>query len=1278
MRNRLGMSLLCFHLKICARKFCRAIAVMVTLSVTISVGVLRAQNGLGMINGEVSDPGAAIVTDAAVEIVNVASGIRQSVKTNGSGLFSVPALNPGNYDVVVTKPGFERTILSGVTLNAAQTISLKIVLPVGKETTSVTVTAQGAMLSPDVSDVTTTVDHVIVQNLPYPERSSLEATLLVPGVNGDPLQPGGVSTENPGAYTSYVSPGSSISVGGAAPGQTSLIVDGSDVTQGSFPRAGVNLSGDIVHEVTAITGGISAKYGRTGGGVIVQTSRPGTNEYHGSATWRHTDPFFNAHPLGAAAGSALRQNYYGGYLGGPVWIPKVYNGRKKTFFFVGVEPARMSNKYAFRGTFFTPDELAGNLNNSLAVIDTSVLKTSGYAAAIAAPRPKGNGVYYQAPVNANGFPSGPIYNTTGSYQQVTGPLADCGSAWIAANPSAKVCPNDVGPQLQQNAFAKYVLSLMPTPSNPGPYVRFYRPDGSWDTDGTNAIYSRGVLNRDNRYSIRIDHQIGIADQIWGRYTDIPVEADRYFALPSSNPLQMVPTDDSYAKNLALSWTHTFNSRFVNNFHAAFLRNRQIRVAPAATQDYAAKFNLTPAVSGKGFPSLGNLTPSGYTGLQPGIANASIQIDQNFTVGNDATWVLGKHLLQFGVDVRRIQSNQYDMSGLTGGKYSFAPNSVNSGAGNGSALGAFILGNINSYSNTPVSVPGYYRWHYYAGYFQDDWKVFSNLTLNLGLRYEVEEPRTEAHNNQGVVYKGIVGNLNGMSISTAFCFSDGCNHQKNLWPTNWRGFEPRIGISYSPTQRTTIRGAYTLSRAPLTGYENTPDPNFNVASGSIGGQNGGMTPNSTVNYITNPVGPLTSAFTALNGNRGPLYYSTGLTLYYVNQTNSVPYTQQWSFTTQYQLASRTLVQVTYQGLRGVHLIGPFSKPLNTPNLGQLISLIQSHANFAGQTPNPYGIKQNGAVMNESLINSLYPYQNFFNQSLTELYPREGTSSYHGFYASVNQQYGSDLSLLANYTWSKSMDNVGSTNTTVLGGFSASQAQNPFDLHSEWSVSGFDQPSRVKAGYAYRLPLGRGKTLFGNTSRWVNVLVGGWSTSGIFTMQSGVPNTITLGNGGYFYSSTPYGLNGCTNRAGCISSALPTGYVLRPNIVPGVPLINKNWKKAPFTGTPYLNAAAFSIPGSVDNPQFGNAPRTLAGARSPRETMFDASINKNFSLGESRALNINANFINAFNHPVYYGVNTRTLYNNAVGTFTTPAGFGLLNSGNTAGMSRTIQVGARFEF
>lgn len=1243
---------------------------------------LQGQSGQGSISGRVTDIQEALVPKASVTVLNTETGTTVTTNTNDSGFYSVPSLNPGNYSITVARRGFETTVVRNVIVSAASQTTIPVILQVGHENTEVTVTAQEALLTKDTSDVVTTVDHEIVQELPYPERSALEATLLVPGVNGDPLQPGGIATENPGAYMSTVTPGATLSIGGGAPGTSSIYVDGSDVTQASFPRAGINLSGRIVQETTTIVTGLSAKYGRTSSGVIVQTSTPGKNAYHGGLTWRHNDPYFNAYPLGGTAPSNNHENYYGAYVGGPVWIPKIYNGRKKTFFFVGIEPARLRTSFTFRGTLLTPDELAGKLNNSLPLLDQTILKNQGAAAAIAAPRI--GGIYYQSPNNAQGFPSGPIYGSPSQYRQIPG--------------------NDVSAMLAQNEFAKYVLSLMPSPTNPGPYVKFDRPDGLWQSDGTNGTYERGSKNIDNRYSIRIDHQRG-TDRFFIRYTDVPLTNYRYYGVDQNNPLTMTPSDSAYSHDLAFGYTKVFSNSIVNNFHYSFLRVVQNRIPPPSTQakDYAGSFGLTPAVLGKGFPTLGSFNTNGITyTIQPGPSNSNptgIQKDQNFILGDDISWIKGRHSLQFGFDLRWIQSNQYDLSGLGGGKYSFTANMTGNGGSGGHSLASFILGNISSFTNTPVSVPGYYRWRYYAGYLQDDWSLTPKLTLNIGVRYELETPRMEKTNNQAILRTDQKGVLNGKATEAALCFANGCGGAKTLFPTNYWGIEPRIGFSYAPTSQTTVRGSYGILRLPLTGYENTPDPNLNVGSVAVGYQTGGVTPNNVVNYITNPVGPLTSALTALNGNRGPILYSLGLAPVYVEQTNAVPYTQTYSVTLQYQPWSKTLLQANYQGLKGTHLIGSFTQPINAPSIGTIIAAIQSKANLGGQSNNPYGIMQAGSIVKETNLQALNPYQNFFNQSVLEIYPRRGTSSYNGLFLSMNQRFGKGLSLLLNYTWQKSMDNVPQTNVGTSGGFGTAPPQNPFDMRNEWSVSSFDQPSRLKFGFTYKVPLGRNAFL-GNHGRVINNLIGNIQVSGIGSISSGYPNYINLNTPGYFYSVTPTGMNGCSASGTskyCVASALPVGYTLRPNIVPGKKLINPNWKKNPFglygsAATPYLNPDAFSTPGNPGNaalgipptPAFGNAPRTMTNARTPRETIFDAKISKGITFRERYQFNINATFNNAFNHPVYFALGNRSLDTITTSTVTgaiTPsvlANFGTLNQSNTAGFSRIIRFGAEFTF
>jgi hypothetical protein len=399
---------------------------------------------------------------------------------------------------------------------------------------------------------------------------------------------------------------------------------------------------------------------------------------------------------------------------------------------------------------------------------------------------------------------------------------------------------------------------------------------------------------------------------------------------------------------------------------------------------------------------------------------------------------------------------------------------------------------------------------------------------------------------------------------------------------------------------------------------------------------------------------------------------------------------------YQLTSKTLVQGTYQGLKGTHLIGAFTGQFNTPTVSTIASAISSNQYLGLQiAPNAYGISQNGAVIKETNLQLLNPIQNFFNFPLTEIYPREGASAYNALYMSVNQRFGHGLSLLANYTWSKSIDDVPDTGTGAnSGGFGTAAQQSPLTTAGEKAVASFDQPSRLKAGYTYQLPLGRGQT-FDTHNGFLNQLLGNISTSGILTVESGVPNSVTLGSTGYFTSMTPTGTKGCvatgtTNGAPnkfCASAALPSSYTLRPNIVPGVPLINKNWKANAFNGnfTPYINPAAFMTPGTQGNPMLGNAPRTLSDGRTPRETMFDASVRKGFTFRERYKVSLVGTFINAFNHPVYYGLGTRTLQssvtaNLATGTLTPVANgsFGQLNAGNTSGFSRVIQVGGEFTF
>jgi hypothetical protein len=1009
----------------------------------------------------------------------------------------------------------------------------------------------------------------------------------------------------------------------------------------------------MVQETTVVSSGLPAQYGRSQGGVIIQATRSGGAAYHGGFTWRHSDPFFQSQQLGSALPPLAHTNFFGGYIGGPVFIPKVYDGRNKTFFYVGVEPGRLNNATSAQGAVPTADELAGKFINSLSFLNTTILRASGVEAALAAPRV--GGLYYQYPLNAAGFPAGPQYSNSSLYVPV---------------------PNDdLSAQVAQNKFAQFLAAHLPTPANPGPFVSFLRPDGLWMPNGNNVNYQRGVTNVDNRYSARVDHVISQNDRMFVRYSAIPLSSTRYFALAADSPLTQVPGDIADSADFALNEVHIFTPSLVNEARIMYMRDRQLRSesASALSQDWAATLGLTPATSGMGFPNsnLGYVTQIGNSG-------GSSQVDENYQFEDDLTWTHGKHTLKFGADIRRLQSNQYNLAGVYGGAYGFGTGATNNGTTGGNSLATLDLGLITSFTNTPDPVPAYYRWHYYAGYAQDDWKWRSNVTINIGLRYEIETPRSEKYDNQGTFIPSLTGTLNGQPAQGAFCFSGSCGLPHSLWPTNYLGFEPRIGLAWVPKPFMTFRAAYDILRAPLSGYGITPVPDFNVPSTTVGGTTGGVKSGQAVDFISNPIGPLSSALSALQGH-GPFFTVQGLTVPFVTQNNVVPYTQQWSATLQFQLEPHTLLQISYHGLRGTHLISRFAPPQNFPSLTTLQSLIKSGYNFSSSVPNPYGITSGTSVITENKLTALDPYQNFFNQTLAEIYNRAGNSIYNGLYISVTHRFSRDLSFVSNFTWSKSIDNIGGdANTGSNGIIGATQVQNPQNLDQDRSVSNFDVPLSFTTGFTYTLPIGEGK-LLSTHNRILDQLVGGWVTSGIFNRQSGYPFWVALGSSGYWFSQT-----GATSTA----AALPTGINLRPNIVPGQSCIDSNWRNDPIN-TPYINSSYFSMPGSLGNPQFGDAPATLTNCRSPRITTFDANVHKKIRLGnnEKRYLEIGLNAINALNHPAFFlNLNTgHNLYNSfnsasltspSTAPFTVQSTFGFLGISNTS--PRLVQASLKLFF
>jgi hypothetical protein len=1212
-----------------------------------------AQSTTGTLTGNVIDGTGASVAGAKVEAINKATQNAMTALTSETGTFTLPSLMPGTYQVRVSMAGFKASVADNVEVRTAQIATRNMTLELGELTETISVTAESPLINPNSAAVTNTIANKIMQDLPFPDRSMLSAVMLTPGVQGDPQYNSGVQSELPGIFTQAVSPGVSISIGGGRPGGGSVLVDGSDVTASGIARAIMTFSADTVQEVSVQAVGIPAQYGRTTSGIINQTTRSGSNEFHGIGTWSHMDPYLQTKALGSAFEPTARYDQASLALGGPVYIPKIYDGRNKTFFWASGEPQRQKMLFgASRSRLPTAEELRGNFSNSWDFLDPT-LRQQNVDAAIASGI-RTNNLRWRYERNAAGFPIGDELP-------------------IAQRPIIE--NNDLSGLLARNAIAQAVIKTV-YPFTPGvntPYMSWLRPDGLWDIDGTNVIFARGVQTEDNRWSVKVDHLFGSNDRIAARYSVAPVQGTRFDWGGPSDPSNPIPQDKITSRNASLSFNHIFSSSLINEFRATYSRGNALRSGNDAgfSQDWGAAFGLTPAVLNQGFP---RILGRGFDG---GGELVGRTIDVNAGFGNDLSWIRGRHSIKMGGEHRRIQLNRLATDGLTGGSYNFSgqitPNQ-GSIAGTINELGGLITGSLNSYTFKRAQTNSYYRWRYYALYVQDDFKATSKLTLNVGLRWDVETPRVEKYDRQGFFDPFLQGSVNGQPVTGAFVFSNTQGYGRGLWPTNFTGFQPRIGLAYALTSKVVWRASYSILRAPITGIGNSIHPDLNINAGVVNSaqRTGGVNP-GPVNYITNPVASLPPAQEL---SRDPIFFmndSNSFDFYYIPQDRNMPYVQRWNGGTQVQVSPSMSFEIGYDGSKGTHLYeNPY--PFNFAHFDTTAPLVAAGADFGTRSVayNRLGIaNSNGQVITGNLLESLRPYPQFFNRLIQTGFSRASNSTYHALITGLQRRFGNGLTIQGTYTWSKSIDDAGfGTGADVFGRVNRQDIRRS----NERGLSTYDIPHKFNLAYSYELPFGRGRTFGTGAGPWLNRLIGGWVTAGFVRVSSGYPAVAYLGSDGWFVS-----------RGG--GDGLD-GFTLRPDRVPGAKGVNATWREDPFRRG-YYNPDSFAVPGSEAAPRLGTSGGTLPDVRSPGTSSWDASMMKNINLSnDGRAyVQLRVDVLNVPNHPNFFiNPNNRNSglfsFNAAQRTFNQNVNFTPIDPNNTAQFNnyagRAFRLGARVYF
>ncbi len=1159
----------------------------------------------GSIIGTVTDGSGAVIPGAKVVVTSVETGVKRPTTTTSDGHFLMPALPPANYTVIVEMTGFKPATSASAKVDTTATVRVDVMLSPQDSKESIQVSARPPALETESSMTGDTVSGKELTDLPLNGRNTLELAMTVAGVQGE------MGSDEAGIGYNVPSPGSGLSINGGRPGMVGIMADGMNATSIAYSRATVTFSPDNIAEFKVISSTFSAKYGVTGGGVISTVSKSGEQEVHGSVFWFTRNPALTARTFYQPTSSGMRRNEFGVTIGGPVIIPKIYKSKQRTFFFASYEPKRRRDENAQWQHVPTVAERGGDFRNS-----------------------------WVAPGSSN-----PLL-----YQQVECTDPSCsGLKWLNRATNTTVyplycagCPGDqVGHVIPKNMLdptAQKFLSYVPLPNMP------------YDSQGRNFIGVQGVASTDDRWNIKLDHKLTDRNQMSGRFTDIPNMSDRYNLIRDYFLAQAPPSDQAITRQAYLSDTQTLSSRIVNESRLSVTHSNYTRRNPGdlSTVNYTKDTFGLPNSTGWGFPKV--LTSMISLGPLQDMQN---NFENQYQASDDLTIVAGRHNIQIGMDMRMMQQNTLSSGLLFSccGTYDFTNvNPTSSGNANiatgsgGYPFASFLLGTPNAITLAGASIPYYYRYKTAATYFQDDYKVSSNLTLNIGIRWQYVSPRSEKYNRQAsldidhpfqVNTTTATGAFNGTVSAFNYVFTGTGTGSKYLEPPHEKNFEPRIGFAWTPDTPWThknsfvIRGGYGISHTnsnaangatpyPAFGLGTTTAWNYTQWTGTGAAPiSQTKNPNQVVSIGRNiplVIGDPTVSQLPTDGKicvgcvpADPRV--SGITNFTFVKRNNAPYIQTWNLTMQGQMKWGMVGTIGYMGQKGTHLPSPKFN-INAPDPNKFAQALDQGIDPTQSVPDPYGrVDARGILRNVTLQDLMRPWPTVGDVQVLGV--TNDSSIYHAGTGSLERRFASGIGARFNYTYSKSIDTGSDSTNDQQNQFNwgFTKVQDPGNLKMNRSVSMFDSRHRFNVTMNSELPFGKGKTYL-NQGGWVNHLVGGWSFNAVGSLYSGRPFPPTLGDA-----------NGIPSVAGVV--------VVRPDLVPGVPAINPLWTKEGASNIPYFNPLAFARPAYG---KLGNSPRTLDWMRTPWQPGLNASLVKNFYPFENRRRNAQLRFeaFNALNH------------------------------------------------
>ena len=1158
-----------------------------------------AQNDRGTITGTVTDQAGAVIPNASITAVNVEIGNEFKTNTTGTGNYTIPSLTVGRYRITVEVTGFKKFTQENILVQVATTNRIDVSMQVGATSDTVTITAESAVLKTETAEQSTIITGATINELPLNFGGG-------GGGTGNVRNPYLFNILSPGVANNSLGQGDTANVNGLPASTFRVQVDGQDATSQNdigWTSTVAAPSVDMVQEFSLQTSNYAAEFGQAGGGFYNFTTKSGTNSFHGSGYEYFTNEALDAARPFTFVKPRSRKNDFGGTIGGPIWIPKIYDGKNKSFFFFNWETYR--NKVLAAGSFLTlpTAQMRGG--------DFSQLQTGRNLGTDAAGR---------------AILENSIYNPFSAH-----PISATDSRVIT-----DVFPNNTIPASLMDPVSVKIQALIPNPTNALITQNWAQNNPNYRRQKIPAVKFDHVLPDSSHLSFYLSKQS----------TSQLTNAD---GLPF--PISAVRVQEIYGTTVRLNYDKSLTPTLLLHLGSGFQHFHNPDSSPAESLAYDGLGQLGwkgSATTPSGFPRINGLAGALNAGMSqaPGPSNANKYYDGLFTSNASATYIRGNHTYKLGGEFRLNSWADKNTRGSQG-ILNFSTNQTSMPYAQTSSFGSgvvgfgyasFLLGMVDSASVNAIQDPQL-RKKAWGLYLQDTWKVTRKLTLDYGLRWDLEGQGHEIHYRTSMFGPSVpnptVGNIPGAYVYEGYG-KGRCNCQ--FTDTYPYAIGPRLGLAYSLDPKTVIRAGFGVS------YGAPPTYSYITNQATLGvGFN-------QLNFTNTATGYGSAAVTMRNGlayNNSDLYTASldpglspaasnqlGVFNYMLDRHARPPRILQWSIGMQRELWKGLVVEGSYVGNRSAWLSAAslnninaipqstFDKykidPTTTAGQSLLTSRIDSAGAKAAGIPLPYAT----FPVSQTVAQAIRPFPQV-NGNVATTWAPLGMSWYNSLQVKVTQRVYHGVSVMSAFTWSKSLLNPAGT------------VNNVFNRDANKSIAAYDMPLIWNTAIEY-------ETQKYTKNRMVNHVVSGWTISAVMALSSGLPiasPTSTNNHNGWYFQNT------------------------LQNRVPGVPLylkdLNCGTSCIDTTKDFVLNPAAWTNPGLG---QWGTAAPYYDDFRFARRPAQQVSMGRRFPIGERKSFEIRAEFFNVMNH-IYL----------ANPTITGPQGARACTSGGTVGSDGRCSAG-----